>query len=65
MVTHTYVVIQAIARAFYDDAEIVVLDDPLSALDEETGRLVCDRMFGDDGLFANNDRTLIMTTSLG
>jgi ABC-type multidrug transport system fused ATPase/permease subunit len=33
----------SIARAVYDDADVYLLDDPLSALDAEVGARVFDR----------------------
>jgi len=48
----------ALARAAYSAAPIVLLDDPLAALDIHVSRKVCDRAL--KGLFT--DRTVIITT---
>jgi ATP-binding cassette subfamily C (CFTR/MRP) protein 1 len=53
----------SIARAAYAVAcglaDIVLLDDPLSALDASTGQAVFDNLFGPSGLFENTTRILV------
>ncbi|KAI8835515.1 P-loop containing nucleoside triphosphate hydrolase protein [Chytridium lagenaria] len=48
-----------VARAAYSSAEVVIMDDPVSALDAVTGRLVVEECL--EGLLA--DRTRIVVTS--
>ncbi|KAJ4153877.1 hypothetical protein LMH87_010345 [Akanthomyces muscarius] len=54
----------SIARAFYSGAELVVLDDPLSALDKETSSAIRARLFGKNGFLEENSTTIIMATSM-
>ncbi|XP_053987096.1 ATP-binding cassette sub-family C member Sur [Hylaeus volcanicus] len=49
-----------IARALYSDADVVVMDDPLSALDHQVGRQIFDQ--GVRKLLLRNGRTVIMVT---
>ncbi|KAL6445158.1 hypothetical protein ACFW04_002204 [Cataglyphis niger] len=49
-----------IARAFYSDADVILLDDPLSALDQHVGRQIFDH--GVRKLMLRNGRTVIMVT---
>ena len=46
----------ALARAVYSDADVVLLDDPLSAVDAHVGRLIFDRLLGPSGLMASKVR---------
>ncbi|KAF8595654.1 hypothetical protein BDV93DRAFT_501066 [Ceratobasidium sp. AG-I] len=50
----------ALARAVYSDAPVVLLDDPLSALDAETEKHVSKALFGSSGLLKG--RTVFMIT---
>ncbi|OAA76844.1 ABC transporter, transmembrane domain, type 1 [Akanthomyces lecanii RCEF 1005] len=52
------------SRAFYSGAELVVLDDPLSALDKETSSAIRARLFGKNGFLEENSTTIIMATSV-
>ncbi|KAJ3496548.1 hypothetical protein NLG97_g2578 [Lecanicillium saksenae] len=52
-----------LARAVYARAEIMVVDDVLSALDPETARSVFANLFGKDGLVHRWNCTVIMTTN--
>lgn len=48
----------ALARAYYANAETIFLDDPLSAVDVDTEKVLCDRLlFG-----AWKDKTLVVVT---
>ncbi|CAK9810065.1 ATP-binding cassette sub-family C member 9 [Anthophora plagiata] len=49
-----------IARALYSDADIVIMDDPLSALDHQVGQHIFDQ--GIRKLLLRNGRTVIMVT---
>ncbi|XP_067206473.1 ATP-binding cassette sub-family C member Sur isoform X2 [Linepithema humile] len=49
-----------IARALYSDADVVILDDPLSALDHHVGRQIFDH--GVRKLLLRSGRTVIMVT---
>ncbi|XP_029661257.1 ATP-binding cassette sub-family C member Sur [Formica exsecta] len=49
-----------IARAFYSDADVILLDDPLSALDQHVGRQIFDH--GVRKLMLRSGRTVIMVT---
>ncbi|KMQ95020.1 atp-binding cassette transporter sub-family c member 9 [Lasius niger] len=49
-----------IARAFYSDADVILLDDPLSALDQHVGRQIFD--YGVRKLMLRSGRTVIMVT---
>ncbi|XP_025268777.1 ATP-binding cassette sub-family C member Sur isoform X2 [Camponotus floridanus] len=49
-----------IARAFYSDADVILLDDPLSALDQHVGRHIFDH--GVRKLMLRSGRTVIMVT---
>lgn len=50
----------ALARAAYAQPDILVLDDPLSALDAQTQRMVFERLLGPDGMCGN--AAVILTT---
>ncbi|KAL0120319.1 hypothetical protein PUN28_008165 [Cardiocondyla obscurior] len=50
----------AIARALYSDADVILLDNPLSALDEHVGQQIFD--YGVKKFLLRNGRTVIMTT---
>lgn len=52
------------ARALYSEAEIMLLDDPFSALDMETSTTIRNRLFGKGGFLEGRNTTLIMTTSM-
>jgi ABC-type lipoprotein export system ATPase subunit len=49
----------SVARAAYSQEDIVLLDDPLSALDAHTGRLVFDEVFAAGGIMHNSARILV------
>ncbi|XP_043258607.1 ATP-binding cassette sub-family C member Sur [Colletes gigas] len=49
-----------IARALYSDADVVIMDDPLSALDHQVGRQIFDQ--GVRKLLLRSGRTVIMVT---
>lgn len=49
----------ALARAAYARTGVVILDDPLSALDAEVGKQIFDRVIGRDGLMSSSTRFLV------
>ena len=53
----------ALARALYSRAEILLLDDPLSALDQQTAELIVDNLFSNNtyGTFLGG-RTVVLAT---
>lgn len=51
---------QALARAIYADAPILLLDDVLSALDGETEKHVFDSLFAPGGLVRH--KTVVLAT---
>lgn len=54
---------QSLARAVYARADIMVLDDILSALDPDTAQFVFSRLFGSEGLVRRWNCTVVMTTN--
>lgn len=54
---------QALARAVYCEAAVLVLDDALSAVDTETSSKIMNRLFGENGLLKGLNVTIVMTTS--
>lgn len=54
--------IQALARALYSTASVLVLDDPFSSMDVTTSRQVYDALLGEGGSLRNGDRTVILAT---
>ncbi|XP_076375179.1 uncharacterized protein LOC117218023 isoform X2 [Megalopta genalis] len=50
----------AIARAIYSDADVAIMDDPLSALDPQVGRQIFDQ--GIRKLLLRTGRTVVMVT---
>ena len=46
-------------RAVYNDAEIYLLDDPLSAVDSHVGKHIFEHVLGHDGLLSNKTRLLV------
>ncbi|KAG4066137.1 hypothetical protein HA402_010339 [Bradysia odoriphaga] len=49
----------SIARAVYADADIYLLDDPLSAVDSHVGKHIFEQVIGPGGLLANKTRVLV------
>ena len=43
----------SLARAVYSNADIAILDDPLSAVDAHVGRHIFDSVIGPNGLLKN------------
>lgn len=52
----------ALARAVYARADIVILDDVLSALDSKTKKTVVENLLGKDGLFKKLKSTVLLVT---
>ncbi|KFH64460.1 hypothetical protein MVEG_09196 [Podila verticillata NRRL 6337] len=49
----------SLARAAYDDADIYLLDDPLSAVDAHVDKHLWKHLIGPDGLLKNKTRVLV------
>ncbi|XP_062832445.1 ATP-binding cassette sub-family C member 2 [Anolis carolinensis] len=49
----------SLARAVYNNADIYLLDDPLSAVDSHVGRHIFDKVLGPEGLLQNKTRILV------
>ncbi|XP_066155170.1 multidrug resistance-associated protein 1-like [Euwallacea fornicatus] len=49
----------SLARAVYADAELYLLDDPLSAVDSHVGKHIFDNLIGPNGLLKNKTRLLV------
>ncbi len=49
----------AMARACYADADIYLLDDPISALDANVGKQVFEKVIGSNGILKNKTRILV------
>ncbi|KAK7071356.1 Canalicular multispecific organic anion transporter 1 [Halocaridina rubra] len=49
----------SVARAVYRDAEIVLLDDPLSAVDAHVGKTIFEEVLGPNGLLKAKTRLLV------
>ncbi|KAG8169736.1 hypothetical protein KVR01_000481 [Diaporthe batatas] len=53
----------ALARALYARCEILVLDDPFSALDNDTQRSIVENLLGANGLFKTIGTTVLLITN--
>ncbi|KAK3909098.1 Multidrug resistance-associated protein 1 [Frankliniella fusca] len=49
----------SLARAVYNDAEVYLLDDPLSAVDSHVGKHIFDNVIGPQGLLKKKTRVLV------
>ncbi|XP_057391654.1 ATP-binding cassette sub-family C member 3 [Balaenoptera acutorostrata] len=49
----------SLARAVYSDADIFLLDDPLSAVDSHVAKHIFDRVIGPEGVLAGKTRVLV------
>ncbi|XP_008836595.1 canalicular multispecific organic anion transporter 2 isoform X1 [Nannospalax galili] len=49
----------SLARAVYSDADIFLLDDPLSAVDSHVAKHIFDKVIGPDGILAGKTRVLV------
>lgn len=49
----------SLARAVYANADIYLLDDPLSAVDSHVGKHIFEQVIGPDGLLAHKTRVLV------
>lgn len=49
----------SLARAVYVDADVYLLDDPLSAVDSHVGKHIFDKLLGPEGLLKDKTRVLV------
>ncbi|VDN53858.1 unnamed protein product [Dracunculus medinensis] len=49
----------SLARAIYQNCDVYLLDDPLSAVDSHVGKHIYDRVIGPSGLLRNKTRILV------
>lgn len=56
---------QAVARALYPRAEVVLLDDLFSALDRPTANAIFRNLFGANGLLTTLKSTVVLATHSG
>ena len=49
----------ALARAVYQNYDVYLLDDPLSAVDSHVGKWIFDNVIGPDGILRNKTRVLV------
>ncbi len=49
----------SLARAVYSDADIFLLDDPLSAVDSHVGKHIFEKVISHDGLLKSKTRVLV------
>ncbi|XP_042235553.1 multidrug resistance-associated protein 1-like isoform X2 [Homarus americanus] len=49
----------SLARAAYNDADVILLDDPLSAVDSHVGRHIFDSLIGPNGMMKKKTRVLV------
>ncbi|XP_064636350.1 multidrug resistance-associated protein 1-like [Lineus longissimus] len=49
----------SLARAVYQNAEMYILDDPLSAVDAHVGKHIFDKVIGNEGLLREKTRILV------
>lgn len=49
----------SLARAVYANANVYILDDPLSAVDSHVGRHIFDNVFGEHGMLKDKTRLLV------
>jgi ATP-binding cassette subfamily C (CFTR/MRP) protein 1 len=49
----------SLARAVYNNADVYLLDDPLSAVDSHVGKHVFDKVLGPKGLLKRKTRVLV------
>lgn len=56
---------QALARLLYSAHDVVVLDDPFSALDGNTENTVVDNLLGPNGWFKEKKTAVFLVTNSG
>ncbi|CAL4099766.1 unnamed protein product, partial [Meganyctiphanes norvegica] len=49
----------SVARAVYNDADIYLLDDPLSAVDAHVGKHIFEKVFGPQGILKHKTRIMV------
>jgi ATP-binding cassette subfamily C (CFTR/MRP) protein 1 len=49
----------ALARAVYQNYDVYLLDDPLSAVDSHVGKWIFDRVIGPSGILRNKTRVVV------
>ncbi len=47
----------SLARAVYQDADVYLLDDPLSAVDSHVGKHIFEQVIGPEGVLKNKVRS--------
>lgn len=50
----------SLARAVYQDADVYLLDDPLSAVDSHVGKHIFDEVLGPNGLLRNKVELILL-----
>lgn len=53
----------SLARAVYNDADLYLLDDPLSAVDSHVGKHIFNKVIGKDGLLKKKVQQIHSTIS--
>ena len=51
----------SLARAVYSNADIYLLDDPLSAVDSHVGKHIFEKVIGPDGVLKGKVRIIVKT----
>ena len=59
LVYYLYYIFLQYFRAVYSDAELYLLDDPLSAVDSHVGKHIFDHVISHNGLLAKKTRVLV------
>ena len=54
----------SLARAVYNNADVYLLDDPLSAVDTHVGKHIFDNVIGPNGLLKNKTRLMVCFLNL-
>ena len=54
----------SLARAVYQDSDIYLLDDPLSAVDSHVGKHIFDKVLGPQGMLKNKVDNEICTVKI-
>ena len=54
----------SLARAVYNNADVYLLDDPLSAVDTHVGKHIFNNVIGPNGLLKNKTRLMVCFLNL-